>query len=248
MKARQHKLAAKNALKGKWGIAIGVLFIYFIINSAVGFIPEDYYWLYILVSIFFVLPLSVGYSWFHLEVKRDPNPKIATLFSSFKDNYVRNLLTYVLVTVFITLWALLLLIPGIIKSLAYSMTFYILRDNPNMSSLQAITESRRLMNGKKKNLFFLCLSFLGWYIIPIVLIFGGLIPMSAGIENGGNDPYAMMLLCITSIIIGIIAAMAVSIYVMPYMATALAAFYDDFVNPKLDEPTQESELLEPKEQ
>lgn len=244
MKASQHKKAAKDALQGKWGIAIGVFFIFFILSSIEAAIPEDYYWLYLLIFIFFTAPLSVGYSWFYLEVKREPNPNIGTLFSGFNNNYVRNLLSSLLVTIFTILWSLLLIIPGVIKGLAYSMTFYVLRDNPQMSSLEAITESRRLMNGKKKNLFFLCLSFIWWYLIPIILFIVAAILFSVGLIEAVNNPFGMIMLAFGCLILGGIVMFGVSIYVTPYYMTAIAAFYDDFVNPKLQEPEQDSEQLE----
>ncbi|WP_052343820.1 DUF975 family protein [Bacillus massiliigorillae] len=245
MKARQHKLAAKDALKGNWGIAIGVFFIYFILSGIVGAIPDDYYWLYVLGFVFFSAPLSVGYSWFYLELKRGTNPNLEKLFSGFKDNYVRNLLSSVLVTIFTFLWSLLLIIPGIIKGLSYSMTFYILRDNPQMSALEAITESRRLMDGKKKNLFFLCLSFIGWYLIPVAFFIVATISLIIGFIDGVANPFGMVMLGIGSLIVGGLVMFGVSIYVTPYYMTSIAAFYDNFVKPTIQESKQEVEELNP---
>ena len=216
MKARQHKETAKKALKGKWGIAIGVYFIYAIISNIIGAIPEEYSWLLIILLIVVSAPLSVGYSWFYLDVKRLPNPKIETLFAGFKGNYIRNLLASVLVTVFTLLWTLLLIIPGIIKGFAYSMTLFILRDHQEMSSLQAITESRRLMNGKKKNLFFLMLSFIWWYIIPIIIAIVGFICFMIGITSYSNDAVALALLGTVLLLVGLVLFVGIGFYVMPY--------------------------------
>jgi len=89
------------------------------------------------------------------------------LLVGFKTNYVRNLLAYFLQSLFILLWSLLLIIPGIIKMFAYSMTFYILNKEESISGQDAITKSKELMEGHKSELFMLFVSYLGWYILGL---------------------------------------------------------------------------------
>jgi uncharacterized membrane protein len=72
---------------------------------------------------------------------------------------------FLLEAVFIALWSCLLIVPGIVKFFSYSMAYYILRDNPDMSALDAITASRNMMNGYKGKLFGLYLSFIGWWFL-----------------------------------------------------------------------------------
>ena len=67
--------------------------------------------------------------------------------------------------VFIFLWSLLLVIPGLIKSYSYAMSNFILADNPTMSANDAITASRKMMDGNKWRLFCLDFSFIGWYLL-----------------------------------------------------------------------------------
>jgi len=81
------------------------------------------------------------------------------------------------------LWSLLLLIPGIIKSFSYSQTIYIIYDTPNISAIDAIKESKRLMHGHKLNLFILGLSFIAWDLLAIVTI---------GIASFYVKPYKQM--------------------------------------------------------
>ena len=57
--------------------------------------------------------------------------------------------------------------PGIVKSLAYAQTPYILLDNPKLSTVEAIHLSREMMFGYKGKLFLLLLSFIGWGILCI---------------------------------------------------------------------------------
>ena len=66
---------------------------------------------------------------------------------------------------FIFLWTMLFIIPGIIASLAYSQTIYIMLDHPDMSALDAIRASKQLMKGHKWEYFVLGLSFIGWSIL-----------------------------------------------------------------------------------
>ena len=62
------------------------------------------------------------------------------------------------------------IIPGIIKSFSYAMTYFIINDHPEYSLNQAITESRRMMDGHKMEYFILCLSFIGWFILSCITL------------------------------------------------------------------------------
>lgn len=70
----------------------------------------------------------------------------------------------------IFLWSLLFVIPGIIASYRYAMTPYILAENMDLSVMEAISESKRLMKGNKLRLFFMELSFLGWQILCVLTL------------------------------------------------------------------------------
>ncbi|MCU5506971.1 hypothetical protein COA05_17815, partial [Bacillus thuringiensis] len=77
---------------------------------------------------------------------------------------------YIVVNIYIFLWFLLFIIPGIIKSFSYAMTYFIINDHPEYSINQAITESRRMMDGHKMEYFILCLSFIGWFILSCITL------------------------------------------------------------------------------
>jgi uncharacterized membrane protein len=72
--------------------------------------------------------------------------------------------------VFTILWAFLLIIPGIIAALRYSMAYYIMNDYPEISAMEAIERSKELMDGQKMRLFMLCLSFIGWFFVGIITL------------------------------------------------------------------------------
>lgn len=110
-------------------------------------------------------PLTVGVVTYFLNMIRDTDEKnnLLSIFFSFKcgKRYVLSLLT----GLYIALWSILFVIPGIVKFFSYSLAPYIMAENPEMTANQAITESRRMMDGNKAKLFKLYLSFIGWFIL-----------------------------------------------------------------------------------
>jgi len=112
-------------------------------------------------------PLSVGTAGVLLKLDRGETFTIDEMFSGFND-FGKNLLAGVLISFYTLLWSLLLFVPGIMAMLSYSMTFYILKENPELSAEAAITASKNLMMGHKWELFGLVASFLGWWLLSIV--------------------------------------------------------------------------------
>jgi uncharacterized membrane protein len=113
-------------------------------------------------------PLMLGLSGYFIQLSRGEEAKIENVFDSFSDHFVQSLLLYLMTTIFTFLWSLLFVIPGIVKAYAYSMAFYIKRDNPTYDWKQCLDESQRIMNGNKWNLFCLQFSFIGWEIVCIL--------------------------------------------------------------------------------
>lgn len=94
------------------------------------------------------------------------------IFSAFSSNFKNNFLTYIVETIFLMLWTWLFIIPGWIKAYSYSMTPYIMCDmldhGHEPTATEAITASRKLMNGHKMDLFIFDLSFIGWFLLGII--------------------------------------------------------------------------------
>lgn len=89
------------------------------------------------------------------------------LLRGFSPRYGRNVLSLFLRSLYIALWSMLLVIPGIVKSYSYRLIPYLLAENPDMSRKEAFLLSRQLMKGNKWRAFVLDLSFLGWDILSI---------------------------------------------------------------------------------
>ena len=108
--------------------------------------------------------LQLGYADFLLKQHDGREFSFGDLFSQF-DRFGTGFAQNFLRGLYVTLWSLLLIIPGIIKGLSYSMTPFILAENPNMSASEAIDASKNLMDGHKMDLFILDLTFIGWDLL-----------------------------------------------------------------------------------
>lgn len=111
-------------------------------------------------------PLTLGLAIIAIKIARSEDAEVLNLFDGFK-NFVVAFAAFLKQGLYLIGWFMLLIIPGIVKHYAYSMTYYIIADNPEMTSGEAITKSRKMMDGHKLDLFILDLSFIGWYLLCI---------------------------------------------------------------------------------
>ena len=117
------------------------------------------------LRIFIGYCLEVGARRYFVKSAQYRDNKKCFSFAFDRQNYMKIIQTMLLTEVFIFLWTLLLIIPGIIKSYAYRMVPYILADNPNIGVREAITLSNEMTKGHKFDMFVLDLSFIGWYFL-----------------------------------------------------------------------------------
>lgn len=118
-------------------------------------------------------PISYGLARFAVNFIRSNGEeanKYEKLLDGFKEKFLDSLVLYLLMYAYILLWSLLLIIPGIIKSYAYSQAFYIMQDNPELDAQEALNLSKKVMKGKKWKLFCLDLSFIGWYLLGMLCL------------------------------------------------------------------------------
>lgn len=119
-----------------------------------------------LFKIFVFNPIEVGCQGFFMVNSRE-KAKLGEIKRGFSPSWIHNVGAMFLKDIFLFLWSLLFVIPGIIKSFSYAMVPYILADDPSLSAREAITLSRKMMNGNKWKLFVLDLSFIGWIILSV---------------------------------------------------------------------------------
>lgn len=152
--------SARDALSGKWGKAALASFIYMLILMPLNFIPG----FGIVLQILLTGPFMLGWAVYGLKLARGENPDLKDLFSGFNE-FGRCFGAYLLMMIYVILWSLLLIIPGIMAMYAYAMTFFILVDNPDMKLNDAIDKSRYMMEGKRWKFFCLIMRFFGWIIL-----------------------------------------------------------------------------------
>ena len=125
--------------------------------------------------------LFAGFVIFLLNTIRKTEPCLGNLLDGFGFVF-KIILLNILEGLFVMLWSLLLIVPGVIASYRYKMAIYILCDDPSKSVMQCIRESSRMMKGHKWEFFVLNLSFLLWYI-------GGCLPMVGYLVQLWSFPY-----------------------------------------------------------
>ncbi len=165
--ARLMKMA-EESLNGRWGLAIGTFFVYLIIITSIQLSSQLFPFIG-LITILIIGPLTLGLAIFSLNISRDNNPQTDQLFAGFQ-NFGNSIVAYFLMGLFIVLWTLLLIIPGIIAALSYSMTFYIIADDDTIGPMEAIDKSKEMMDGYKWKYFRLNLRFFGWALLCILTL------------------------------------------------------------------------------
>ena len=214
---------ARNALKGKWGIAVIVSVVAVMlggignagpelnlniegssINLSFDVAGQTIYStgssfnpeigglfvsgaMYVILSALAIAALylflgsvvGVGYSRFNLELVDHNKAGFEHLFQYFP-HWANAFCTRLLKGVYVFLWSLLFIIPGVMASYSYAMTEYILAEHPEMTAGEALAASKEMMNGNKWRLFCLQFSFIGWTI---------LCAFTLGIGNLWLNPY-----------------------------------------------------------
>lgn len=118
----------------------------------------------LLFSIFVGFPIAIGLARYFVH-NHFGNTDSNLLFSGFTRSYANGVGVIFVTKLFIDLWTLLLIIPGIYKYFQYCMVPFILSDNPGLTGTRARDISRILTDGEKGSIFLLYLSFLGWYLL-----------------------------------------------------------------------------------
>jgi uncharacterized membrane protein len=145
---------ARNRLNGKWGLAIGTFLIQMIILSATGSLHTFAN----IISLLIGGPFALGAAFFSLAIARNKEARLEMIFAGF-NQFTTSMVAYLLMVLYVVLWSLLLIVPGIIAALSYALTFYIIADDPDIKAEDALRKSKTMMDGHKLKLFYLCLRF-----------------------------------------------------------------------------------------
>jgi uncharacterized membrane protein len=184
-----YKAEALAALKGKWAPSVLAVIVY-VFGILIFFVP---YWIKALrmdpTDLSAVKGLSSWFLFYLAGVFLVGGPLLVGMVNAFKvlllqgddrlvsneirigfGNWLHHAWAYFLRGLYVLLWTILFIIPGIVKTLAYAMTNYILVDHPELSANKAILLSNEMMKGHKYDLFYLYLSFAGWFILCLITL------------------------------------------------------------------------------
>lgn len=197
MQAKDYRAAARAALTGFWPLSVGVSFVAALLGgggsgggsgagsasgastgaesivdlppAVLGILAT----LAIVMSLYAIVVLVIGGAvnlgrkqYYISLVSKDQPLSFGILFSKFK-YFGQAFLLQLITSIFIFLWTLLFIIPGIIAAYRYSMAPYILAQNPEIGFMEAIDRSKKIMDGNKWRLFCLQISFIGWSFLCV---------------------------------------------------------------------------------
>ncbi len=204
---------ARLALSGNWGLAIlGYILYLLLLLSFFAFIFSAIFFVSILgkasgadpsaaletmqlvvqaVEFLASGAITVGFCSFFLGIAQDAEARLELLFTGFR-RFWKSFAAYFFANLFIFLWTLLFIVPGIIAAFRYAMVFYIVADDPECGPLEALERSKQMMKGNKWKFFCMHWRFLGWWLLATLF--------TAGIGY---------------------------LWLIPYMQTSFAKFYED---------------------
>jgi uncharacterized membrane protein len=165
MENRDIMAFAKANLRGNWDIMAAIFLIYLVITCILGVIPVIGW----IAGILIAGPILVGLHIVSLSAARDKPIRLGQLFDGFYF-FTNCLIAYILTLIFILLWSLLLIVPGIIAAFSYSMTYFILAENRQIDGQEAIRQSKAMMMGHKWKLSGLVGRFTGWFLLGILTL------------------------------------------------------------------------------
>jgi uncharacterized membrane protein len=154
------RLKSRGQLKGDWGLPIGVCFVMLLISACIqgvisGILKMDELGS---LSMLITAPLNLGMAIFMLQLARQEERSLNTLFEGFS-YYLLSLAATFFMTLFILLWMILLIVPGIIAGLSYSLCYYIIAEDRSIGARDAIKKSKEMMKGHKGQLFAMFMHF-----------------------------------------------------------------------------------------
>lgn len=248
-------LEAREALKGKWGIAISGVLMYQIISIFVNVIFSLLITLVLgqslgskvatFASWIIYGPLMAGVAYFFLKISRGQDVVIGDIFNGFRV-FSRNMVAGLMLCISMYVGYMLFIVPGLILTLMFAQVLFILAEDDTIGAVDAIKKSVKIMEGNKRKLLGLMSKFLAFILLPLLLLFA--IVTFVGLSNLFNGlGYGSLLtlvsgsiISVIAIVFTIIAIFAFMLWITPYAMTAFAKFYDDIKGDSKEMKTEES--------
>ena len=159
---------ARTLLEPHWILAIGVC----LANAVMVAAPAELDSYGEIVSLLLAGPLQLGLCFFFLNLVKGKETRFELLFEGFKP-LATVLLAYAIITVLTVVGLILLIVPGIVVALGFSMTYYIIAEDPEISFQTALEQSWKLTDGYKMELLELNLRFIPWYLLGLLCFIVG---------------------------------------------------------------------------
>lgn len=157
---------SREDLSPHWGLAVLVSFVYVLIlgipNSIFPNIEGAF-------TLLLAGPLAVGMAHFALTISKAKSPHFFQFFEGFQV-FGKSFLAQLCYSILVIVGIIFFVIPGIIVALAFSMTFYIMADRPELSFSECLKESWDLTSGYRVKFLGLCLRFIPWYILGLLCL------------------------------------------------------------------------------
>ena len=118
----------------------------------------------IALDVLLLNPVQVGINRFMVK-SLDDTARIAEVGYTFDHNYKNGVKVMFFKDLYVVLWSLLFIVPGIYKAYQYRMVPYILGENPDMTYQEVLQRSKDMMDGQKWDAFVLDLSFILWHML-----------------------------------------------------------------------------------
>ena len=159
---------ARTLLAPHWVLSIGVCLVY---GLAVA-VPAELNSYGEMLSFLLAGPLQLGLCFFFLNLVRGQETRFELLFEGFKP-LLTVLLSYAIIAALTIVGLILLIVPGIIVALGFSMTYYVIADDPEITFQVALEQSWKLTDGYKMELLVLNLRFIPWYLLGLLCLIVG---------------------------------------------------------------------------
>ena len=159
---------ARTLLEPHWILAIGVC----LANAVMVAAPAELDSYGEIVSLLLAGPLQLGLCFFFLNLVKGKETRFELLFEGFKP-LLTVLLAYAIITVLTVIGLILLIVPGIVVALGFSMTYYVIAEDPEISFQTALEQSWKLTDGYKMELLELNLRFIPWYLLGLLCFIVG---------------------------------------------------------------------------
>ncbi len=165
LKARAKAQLGGQIFANQWMMALALCLIASAVTVLAGIVVPG------LGALIITGPLTVSLCGsFVAQTRYAREMRVEDLIVAFKRDFGGCFLLALMQAIFIFLWSLLFIIPGIVKSYSYAMCMYIKADHPDYDWKTCLDASRQLMKGNKWRLFVLDLSFIGWYIVGAIIL------------------------------------------------------------------------------